>query len=69
MTDRTEEFEHIFARAVTVFGGREFTFTQLCIETTRRNEDIREALDALVGVKRLEKIGGIPVTYRVVANG
>jgi hypothetical protein len=69
MADRAEDFDIILHRAVTVFGNQTWTAVQLAIETHRRNAEVAEAIEALVAAKRLERVEGRPVTYKVAANG
>lgn len=65
MADHDAEYDRILQRAAFVFGSRPFTAVQIAIECQRRNDTITEALLALVGSGKLEKIDGWTVTYKV----
>jgi hypothetical protein len=69
VSDRIEDYAAILHRAAFVFGAKPFALSQLAIETTRRTADVAEAIEALVATKRLERVEGRPVTYKVTVNG
>ena len=58
-------YEPILERIDTVFKDKSFLFSQIAIETSARNEEVREALAALVSDGLLTVVSERPTVYRL----
>lgn len=65
MADRPEDYEAVLHRAKTVFRNQPFTAVQLIVETKRKGEAVREALEAFVAAGQVERVEGFPVTFKI----